>query len=147
MSDYVSKLGLKTYQAFASVFDVFERNSETLATGGEGVETAKTLMRQMINSMSTKMEIGSPMAAMYVLGNPDHYCSHTYVNFAWQSYVTFVKSYWYKTAQVNESDDDNGAEDLLTIQNRNGSYVASSVVDDYRFRPAAYENVTLNEWV
>ncbi|KAJ7784230.1 hypothetical protein B0H16DRAFT_1296471 [Mycena metata] len=32
VSDYISKLGLKTYQAFASVFDVFERNSETLAT-------------------------------------------------------------------------------------------------------------------
>ncbi|KAJ7800276.1 hypothetical protein B0H13DRAFT_1672992, partial [Mycena leptocephala] len=41
VSDYVSKLGLKTYQAFASVFDVFERNSETLATGGTGTETAK----------------------------------------------------------------------------------------------------------
>ncbi|KAJ7922097.1 hypothetical protein B0H13DRAFT_1483639, partial [Mycena leptocephala] len=41
VSDYVSKLGLKTYQAFASVFDVFEKNSETLRTGGEGVETAR----------------------------------------------------------------------------------------------------------
>ncbi|KAJ7883594.1 hypothetical protein B0H13DRAFT_1526918, partial [Mycena leptocephala] len=30
VSDYVSKLGLKSYQAFASVFDVFERNNETL---------------------------------------------------------------------------------------------------------------------
>ncbi|KAJ6623682.1 hypothetical protein B0H10DRAFT_1786022 [Mycena sp. CBHHK59/15] len=68
-------------------------------------------MRQMINSMSTKMEIGSPMASMYILGNPDHYCSHKYVNFPWRSYVTFVK------------------------------------VDDYRFRPLAYENVNLYEWV
>jgi hypothetical protein len=32
VSDYVSKLGLKTYQAFASVFGVFNRNSESLAT-------------------------------------------------------------------------------------------------------------------
>jgi hypothetical protein len=73
VSDYVSKLGLKTYQAFASVFDVFQRNSEMLDTGTEGVEAARTLMRQMINSMSTKMEIGSPTASMYILGNPDHY--------------------------------------------------------------------------
>ncbi|KAJ7091587.1 hypothetical protein C8R44DRAFT_563327, partial [Mycena epipterygia] len=41
VSDYVSKLGLKTYQAFASVFDVFERNSETIANGAGGVETAR----------------------------------------------------------------------------------------------------------
>ncbi|KAJ7850579.1 hypothetical protein B0H13DRAFT_1905598 [Mycena leptocephala] len=76
VSDYVSKIGLKSYQAFASVFDVFERNRETLDNGSQGEDTAKTLMRQMINSMSTKMEIGSPMASMYILGNPDHYCSH-----------------------------------------------------------------------
>ncbi|KAJ7914643.1 hypothetical protein B0H13DRAFT_1611316 [Mycena leptocephala] len=43
VSDYVSKLGLKTYQAFASVFDVFQRNSEVLSTGADGTETARTL--------------------------------------------------------------------------------------------------------
>ncbi|KAJ7843728.1 hypothetical protein B0H13DRAFT_1472248, partial [Mycena leptocephala] len=41
VSDYVSKLGLKSYQAFASVFDVFERNHETLDNGSQGVDTAK----------------------------------------------------------------------------------------------------------
>ncbi|KAJ7914978.1 hypothetical protein B0H13DRAFT_1610997, partial [Mycena leptocephala] len=147
VSDYVSKLGLKTYQAFASVFDVFERNSENLANGADGVETARTLMRQMINSMSTKMEIGSPMTSMYLLGNPDHYCSHQYVNFPWRSYVTFVKGYWYKTKNEDLLDDDEIAEDLLTIRNQNGSYIACSVVDDYRFRPLAYEDVNLYEWV
>jgi hypothetical protein len=111
VSDYVSKLGLKTYQAFASVFDVFNRNSESLATGADGTETARTLMRQMINSMSTKMEIGSPMASMYILGNPDHYCSHKYVNFPWRSYVTFVKNYWYKTERRTDEDEDT-ADDL-----------------------------------
>ncbi|KAJ7914030.1 hypothetical protein B0H13DRAFT_1519483, partial [Mycena leptocephala] len=146
VSDYVSKLGLKTYQAFASVFDVFNRNSESLATGADGIETARTLMRQMINSMSTKMEIGSPMASMYILGNPDHYCSHKYVNFPWRSYVTFVKNHWYKTELSTEESEDT-ADDLLTIRKQNGSYVAFSVVDDYRFRPLAYENVSLYEWV
>ncbi|KAJ7123845.1 hypothetical protein C8R43DRAFT_1147864, partial [Mycena crocata] len=143
VSDYVSKLGLKTYHAFASVFDVFQRNSESLDAGAEGKETARTLMRQMINSMSTKMEIGSPMASMYLLGNPDHYCSHEYVNFAWRSYVTFVKKYWYQT----DEQDEDIADDLLTVRNQNGSYVASSVVDDYRFRPRPYEHVNLYEWV
>ncbi|KAJ7836436.1 hypothetical protein B0H13DRAFT_1652104 [Mycena leptocephala] len=86
---------------------MFERNRETLDNGSQGEDTAKTLMRQMINSMSTKMEIGSPMASMYILGNPDHYCSHKY----------------------------------------DGSYLAWSIVDDYRFRPLIYENVNLYEWV
>ncbi|KAJ7734607.1 hypothetical protein B0H16DRAFT_1327430 [Mycena metata] len=69
-------------------------------------------MRKMVNSMSAKMEIGSPMASMYLLGNPDHYASHLYVPFAWRSY-----------------------------------FIPTSGVDDYRFRPAVYSNVTLYEWV
>ena len=28
-----------------------------------------------------RLEIGSPMASMYLLGNPDHYISHEFVNF------------------------------------------------------------------
>ncbi|KAJ6620991.1 hypothetical protein B0H10DRAFT_1746000, partial [Mycena sp. CBHHK59/15] len=91
------------------------------------------------------MEIGSPMASMYILGNPDHYCSHKYMNFAWRSYVMFVKNYWYNTNLENQEEDTR--DDLLTIRNQNGSYVACSVVDDYRFHPLAYETVNLYEWV
>ncbi|KAJ7914545.1 hypothetical protein B0H13DRAFT_1611386 [Mycena leptocephala] len=92
------------------------------------------------------MEIGSPMAAMYILGNPDHYCSHAYVNFAWRSYVTFVKRYWIKNNETTDEEEDI-ADDFLTIRNQDGSYIASSIVDDYRFRPPIYEHVNLYEWV
>ncbi|KAJ7120559.1 hypothetical protein C8R43DRAFT_844164, partial [Mycena crocata] len=68
-------------------------------------------MRKMVNAMSAKMEIGSPMASMYVLGHPDHYTSHSYVPFAWRAYVQFVR------------------------------------IDDYRYRPVIYNNVSLYEWI
>ncbi|KAJ7187206.1 hypothetical protein C8R46DRAFT_879409 [Mycena filopes] len=51
-------------------------------------------MRKMVNSMSAKMEIGSPMASLYLLGNPDYYSSHVYVPFAWRQYVQFVRAHW-----------------------------------------------------
>jgi hypothetical protein len=143
VSDYISKLGLKSYQAFASVHDVFKRNEETLNDGAEGVEIARTLMRQMINSMSTKMEIGSPMASMYILGNPDHYKSHNFVNFYWRPYVAYVKRFWTPLMEPN----DDKYEDKQTIHNQGGTYVASSMVDDYIFRPLAYESVNLFEWI
>ncbi|KAJ7270165.1 hypothetical protein B0H12DRAFT_959400, partial [Mycena haematopus] len=69
-------------------------------------------MRKMVNSMSAKMEIGSPMASLYLLGNPDHYASHKYVPFAWRH-----------------------------------KFVPSSSVDDYRYRPEAYNMVNLYEWI
>ncbi|KAJ7164298.1 hypothetical protein C8R46DRAFT_863142, partial [Mycena filopes] len=75
-------------------------------------------MRKMVNSLSSKMEIGSPMASMYVLGNPDHYTSHKYTPFPWRSYVS-----------------------------ETGRFIASSGVDDYRYRPAVFERVTLYEWI
>ncbi|KAJ7109036.1 hypothetical protein C8R43DRAFT_846393, partial [Mycena crocata] len=72
-------------------------------------------MRKMVNSMSAKLEIGSPMASMYILGNPDHYASHEYVPFAWRPFVH--------------------------------NFVPSTKVDDYRYRPVVYNNVTLYEWI
>ncbi|KAJ7149840.1 hypothetical protein C8R43DRAFT_887841, partial [Mycena crocata] len=94
--------------------------------------------------MSTKIEIGSPMAAMYVLGNPDHYKSHTYVNFAWRTYVSFVKNHWLIKTGADANDD---TEDMITVRKSDGTYIAASIVDDYRFRPLAYESLTLYEWV
>ncbi|KAF8211043.1 hypothetical protein K438DRAFT_1447843, partial [Mycena galopus ATCC 62051] len=130
---------------FASVYDVFEKNSETLETGGTGLETSKTLMRQMINSMATKMEIGSPMASMYVLGNPDHYKSHEYVNFSWRPYAIFVKRFW-EVLDGNPVSDD--LDDFLTLKKQtDGTFVASSTVDDYRFRPVTYNGLNLYEWI
>ncbi|KAF8176664.1 hypothetical protein K438DRAFT_1485665, partial [Mycena galopus ATCC 62051] len=129
---------------FASVYDVFERNAETLDSGASGVETSKTLMRQMINSMAAKMEIGSPMASMYLLGNPDHYKSHQYVNFSWRPFAVFVKRHWDIQHGLEVSDD---LDDYVTLQNREGEFVPSSPVDDYRYRPLAYESCTLYQWI
>ncbi|KAJ7441126.1 hypothetical protein FB451DRAFT_1058292, partial [Mycena latifolia] len=70
------------------------------------------MLRKMVNSMSAKMEIGSPMASMYILGYPDYYASHKYEVFAWRPY-----------------------------------FIASSGVDDYRYRPIVYGNVNLYEWI
>jgi hypothetical protein len=40
------------------------------------------------------MEIGAPMAAMYLLGNPDCYTSHEFRSFYWKGYVNFVVDEW-----------------------------------------------------
>ncbi|TFK58587.1 hypothetical protein BDN72DRAFT_873158 [Pluteus cervinus] len=43
-------------------------------------------MTKIVNQLTSKMEIGSPMASLYLLGNPDHYTSHTFTPFYWQNY-------------------------------------------------------------
>ncbi|KAJ7086960.1 hypothetical protein C8R44DRAFT_548657, partial [Mycena epipterygia] len=149
VSDYISKLGLKSYQMFASVYHVFDKDTENVGEDVKEREHARHLMRKMVNSMSAKMEIGSPMASMYVLGHPDHYTSHSYVTFPWRSYVLFVRSFWTKHADRmdidGENEDDEG--DSVPIGKQDGKFVGASGVDDYRYRPVVYNNVSLYEWI
>ncbi|KAJ7102080.1 hypothetical protein C8R44DRAFT_555561, partial [Mycena epipterygia] len=146
ISDYIAKLSLKSYQMFASVYHVFEKNSEMLGGNWEEKDTARHLMRKMVNSMSSKMEIGSPMASMYLLGHPDHYASHKYVTFWWKAYVLFVRSFWLTETGFRDSDDEE-ADEKVPIGKQDGIFVATSGVDDYRCRPVVYNNVTLYEWI
>ncbi|KAJ6574056.1 hypothetical protein B0H19DRAFT_933701, partial [Mycena capillaripes] len=154
VSDYISKLSLKSYQMFASVYDVFEKESEMRGGSERDKNNARHMMRKMVNSMSAKMEIGSPMASMYLLGNPDHYTSHNYVPFAWRQYVQFVRDFWVDSLKEEEEEDEDEAEGLgrddeerVRIGRMGSNFVPSSSVDDYRYRPTVYFNMNLYEWI
>src|ERR1700674_5270660 len=74
--DYVTKPGLKTYSIFDTITGVFARNSEMIGGNAARKEKAQVLITQIVNSLTAKMEIGGPMACLYLLGNPDHYTDH-----------------------------------------------------------------------
>lgn len=78
ISDYVSKPGLKTYTIFNAIRDVFQDNSELLNNGSDKKTTARSLMVKIVNRLTSKMELGSPMASLYMLGHPDHYTNMTF---------------------------------------------------------------------
>jgi hypothetical protein len=145
VSDYISKVSLKSYQLFASVFQVFESSKDMLRDPDDNHERSRHLVRKMVNSLSTKMEIGSPMASMYLLGHPDHYASHSYVPFYWRTYVLHVGKYWASNDATQLDLPLN--EERVTIDRQNGKIIAGSVVDDYVYRPIVFERVTLYEWI
>jgi hypothetical protein len=146
ISDYVSKISLKSYQMFASLHQVFEKESEMIGGNESQRDAARNLVRKMVNSMTAKMEIGSHMASMYLLGNPDHYASHTYVPFFWRSYVQFVRAHWSEADPKLESDT-HDKDERVPLGKQDGQIIATSTVDDYRYRPAVYEHVNLFEWI
>ena len=92
ITNYITKQSLKTHQLFSSAYDVSEKNTELLNDFGKknGKEAARKLILKFVNSLSAKLEIGSPMASAYLLGNPDHYSSHEFVIFWWKRYVSDV---------------------------------------------------------
>jgi hypothetical protein len=142
ITDYVTKPGLNTYSMFDTIRQIFERN-ETLLTGNENIQAnARSLVTKMVNALTAKLEIGSPMASMYLLGNPDHYTSHSFINFYWKSFVREARSVF--LSPLEEIED---FPEKVVLNKSKGKYVALSKVHDYIYRPSAFRIVNLYDWI
>jgi hypothetical protein len=58
------------------------------------VRKGKKLITQVVNSLTSKLEIGGPMACLYLLGHPDHYTNVQFKTFYWRSFVREVRQAW-----------------------------------------------------
>ncbi len=141
VSDYITKPGLTTYSMFDSIRHIFDRSGETIMTDAVNrKQAAKRLVTQMVNSLTSKMEIGSPMASLYLLGNPDHYTGHIFVTFYWKIYVHEIWSIW--------NCNDHKEKVAKVVLNKNlGKIVSVSKVQDYMHRPHIYSNLSLYDWI
>jgi hypothetical protein len=90
VSDYITKPTLKTHQIFSSAYDVFEKNSEMIGGNPDTQDAARRLLLKIVNALTAKMEIGSPLACLYMLDNPDHYTSHEFATCWWRNYVSEI---------------------------------------------------------
>jgi hypothetical protein len=141
VTDYITKQTLKTYSIFDVVRSIFDKNSEMIGGDLKRKEKVRKIFTQVVNSLTAKMEIGGPMASLYVLGNPDHYTGHKFVTFYWRSYVKEVLSAWSK--EQGPKSDVKDEPDKVVINKSEGKFVGLSKVNDYVFRPKMYEEVSL----
>ena len=102
ISDYITKPGLKTYVIFDAIWNVFNRNSEILGGTMKTKEKARSILTKTVNTLTSKMEIGGPMASLYLLSNPDHYASHKFVTVYWKNYVWEVFKSWKSEEDLQE---------------------------------------------
>ena len=150
ITDYVTKSGLSSYTTFDAVRQVFNRNSEMIGGSTDRQNTARSLMTKMVNTLTAKMEIGSPMASLYLLGNPDHYTSHKFTLFYWKNYVREARSAWLDTENNTTNlfnTEYKDAPDKVVLQKYDGTYIGISSVYDYIYRPTAYERMSLYDWI
>jgi hypothetical protein len=119
---------------------VFDRNSEMLGGSIKHKDKARKLITQIINALTAKLEIGGPMASLYLLGNPDHYTSHKFIPVYWKNYVHEVIKSWTETS-------DSDVLEKVVLYNQKGKFVGLLFVHDYVYRPTHYENVNLYKWV
>lgn len=76
VAEYVTKSSLKTYHIFNTVKNTIQKNGELIGGDTKLQEKAMKLMTKIDNSLTSKSEIGAPLAALYLLDNIDHYTSH-----------------------------------------------------------------------
>ena len=108
-------------------------------------EKACSLITKIVNHMTTHMQIGSPMAAAYLLGLPDHYCSHLFKPLYWRQYVRYILQQWPNTTESGTLD--TAEENMVYIQKLEGQYIPMDTVKDYIYRPAELNNISLYNWV
>lgn len=98
-------------------------------------------MTQIVNTLISKLEIGAPMASLYLLQHPDHYTSHRFVPFYWTSYVNEVRRSWNSENLVDIDDDS-----LILTRSKN-RILGVSVVFDYMYRPIEHEHLCVYDWI
>ena len=67
ISDYICKPSLKTYLIFEAVKSVFDKNSEMIGGSMDRKEKARWLLTKIVNALTSKLEIGGPMASITFL--------------------------------------------------------------------------------
>jgi hypothetical protein len=81
----------------------------------ERKDKARSLLTKIVNALTAKLEIGGPMASLYLLGNPDHYTNQNFVVFYWKSYVTEVLKAWKQDSDVH-------SDKVILLKNVDGEY-------------------------
>jgi hypothetical protein len=107
ITDYITKGWLKTHQVFSTMYETFDRKplENDPEDGSKPGNGARRMVMRIVNSLSSKSEIRAPMAALYLLGNPDRYCSHEFRFFYWKNYLNFVEDEWKSYLGAADPDD------------------------------------------
>ena len=140
VTDYITKSPLKMYNVFETICNMFDRNVEMLSGDKSQHEKARSLLVKIVNRLTTKMQIGSPMAASYLLGLPDHYTSHQFKPCQWKPFVREVLKSW---PDSKDFAGDGLQTEKVVLRKIRDTYVAFSMVLDYTHQPHSLENMNL----
>jgi hypothetical protein len=76
-------------------------------------------MTQIVNFLTSKMEIDEPMASLYILEYPDHCTNHRSVVFYWKMYVNRVL----KDCKVDKNSEDIFDDENVVLSKSHEKYI------------------------
>ncbi|KIJ11043.1 hypothetical protein PAXINDRAFT_51839, partial [Paxillus involutus ATCC 200175] len=89
------------------------------------------------------LEIGAPMACLYLLGFPDYYTSHIFRPFFWNQFVYEAQKLW----NTYSGPDACHQTEQIGLQRKSEGLVGISPVFDYIYRPMEFEGMCLYNWI
>jgi hypothetical protein len=140
VSDYITKTGLKTHVVFEAIRSVFDKHNDIIGSSLSEKEKARKLINKIVNTLSTKTEMGAPMVCMYLLGNPDHYTNHKFIPFYWHAFVLEAQRPWMEVDQSTHAD-------KVTLIRTKKQIIGLSPVHDYIYRPSEFDDMNLYQWI
>ncbi|CAF3769591.1 unnamed protein product [Rotaria sordida] len=82
ISDYITKKNLSFHDTNSLIYqavDKFEKNAQNISYT-DALDKSRRLILRCFNTLASQQEISSVQVASYLMGWPDHYTSHTFVN-------------------------------------------------------------------
>lgn len=147
MTNYITKPALKTSVIFDTIWSVFQKNLDIVTGSIDRQHFAQKLMTKIVDSLSVKMEHGSPVVNMYLLGNPDHYCSQNSGHCYWETFVTNARAPWVSRTLADENNPHRDKPVQVSILKQGRQVVGLSPVMDYIWWPHELETLTLYDWL
>ncbi|KAF8207840.1 hypothetical protein K438DRAFT_2074995, partial [Mycena galopus ATCC 62051] len=137
---------------FHSVRSVLEDKTTDIGSTVKSKENTRVLLMQMVNSLTSKLQPGSPMTCLYLLNNPVHYTNCVFKMCWWRNYIDEVCKSINEESLSPESPskepnlggpDINLPSDKVVLMNNQGTYVGATNMNDYVFRPVALESYSV----
>jgi hypothetical protein len=82
ISDYITKKNLSFHDSNSLIHQAvehFEKNQQNI-NFADALDRSRRLILRCFNTLASQQEISSVQVASYLMGWPDHYTSHTFVN-------------------------------------------------------------------
>ncbi|THH26548.1 hypothetical protein EUX98_g7646 [Antrodiella citrinella] len=146
--DYITKSTLKTHAVFEAVLTVLRKRDDMFGQTPSRRDAARRLLVKIVNALTARKEVGGPMIAHELLGNPDHYTNEYFKVVYWFAYVraiavdtdTVINS----SHQLRPTE---ATDERVVLNVSKHSVVGSTKLDDYRYRPRYLEHLSLYEFL
>ncbi|KAF7789846.1 hypothetical protein EIP86_000794 [Pleurotus ostreatoroseus] len=143
VTNYITKPALKTHTIFAAIKSTYVRNTDLLNSDYDRQAKARKVITKIVNALTAKSEIGSPMACMYLLKHPDHYTSHKFAKFYWRDFVRVVERAWNIKTEYTTGKSAN----MVVMGREDDKLIPLCSEYDYIYRPEACEDMSLYDWI